>query len=94
MNSAFNPTRWTLLTAMGLAAGLTAGVLAGIPLGRILNAMIVTGVVTCVVGGVLGAFQAAGLRGLLSRPGVVDRRYDDGSGDRTGARRGHGRGGR
>ena len=64
----FNSTRWTLLTAAGLAAGLTAGVLAGIPLGRILNAMIVTGVVTCVVGAVLGAFQAAGLRGLIARP--------------------------
>jgi len=65
---AFNATHWIILTTVGLAGGLTAGVLAGIPLGRILNAMIVTALVTCVIGGVLGAFQAAGLRRLLSKP--------------------------
>ena len=61
-------TRWTVLTALGLAGGLTGGVLLGMPLGKIVNAMIVTASVTCAVGAILGSFQAIGLRRLLRRP--------------------------
>jgi len=61
--------QWTLLTTLGLTGGLVAGPLLGNPVGRLLNAAIGTALIACIIGGVLGAFQAAGLRRLLAKPG-------------------------
>jgi hypothetical protein len=63
-----SPSRWIILTAIGLAGGLAAGTSLSMPLGRLVNVTITVAVAVAVTGAVLGAFQSAGLRRVLTRP--------------------------